>query len=169
MQNKTAIWLFTILLTAASIYQLSFTWITNSVENDAASYASEKLDSLLGINPEMSNYDKDSAFSTIESNYLLGVGSKEAYPILGYTYSECKLRELNKGLDLQGGMNVTLEVSVVDLIKAMAADSKNETFLKSINDAVELQKNSQEDFTSLFGQAMEANDPNFKLSSIFSQ
>ena len=167
MQNKTAIWLFTILLTAASIYQLSFTWITNSVENDAASYASEKLDSLLGINPEMSNYDKDSAFSTIESNYLLGVGSKEAYPILGYTYSECKLRELNKGLDLQGGMNVTLEVSVVDLIKAMAADSKNETFLKSINDAVELQKNSQEDFTSLFGQAMEANDPNFKLSSIF--
>jgi len=167
MQNKTAIWLFTILLTAASIYQLSFTWITNSIENDAESYASEKLDSLLEISPEMSSYAQDSALSTIESNYLLDVGTKEAYPLLGYTYKECKLRELNKGLDLQGGMNVTLEVSVVDLIKAMAADSKDETFVKSINDAVELQKNSQEDFTSLFGQAIEANDPDFKLSSIF--
>ena len=167
MQNKTAIWLFTILLTAASIYQLSFTWITNSVENDAESYASEKLDSLLDVKPEMSNYAQDSAFTTIESNYLLDVGSKEAYPLLGYTYRECKLRELNKGLDLQGGMNVTLEVSVVELVKVMAAESKDETFLKSINDAVELQKNSQEDFTSLFGQAVEANDPEFKLSSIF--
>ena len=167
MQNKTAIWLFTILLTAASIYQLSFTWITNSVENDAEAYASEKLDSLLEISPEMSSYAQDSAFSTIESNYLLDVGTKEAYPLLGYTYKECKLRELNKGLDLQGGMNVTLEVSVVDLIKAMAADSKDETFVKSINDAVELQKNSQDDFTSLFGRAIEANDPDFKLSSVF--
>ncbi len=167
MQNKTAIWLFTILLTAASIYQLSFTWITNSIENDAESYASEKLDSLLEISPEMSSYAQDSVLSTIESNYLLDIGTKEAYPLLGYTYKECKLRELNKGLDLQGGMNVTLEVSVVDLIKAMAADSKDETFVKSINDAVELQKNSQEDFTSLFGQAIEANDPDFKLSSIF--
>jgi hypothetical protein len=71
MQNKTAIWLFIIFLTAASIYQLSFTRVTNSVENDSEAYASEKLDSLLEISPEMSSYAQDSAFSTIESNYLL--------------------------------------------------------------------------------------------------
>ena len=167
MQNKTAIWLFTILLTAACIYQLSFTWITNGVENDAKAYVSEKLDSLLTVNPEMSSYAQDSALGVLESNYLLNVGSEEAYPVLGYTYRECKQRELNKGLDLQGGMNVTLEVSVVDLIKAMAADSKDEVFVKSINDAIELQKNSQDDFTTLFGQAIQANNPNFKLSSVF--
>ncbi len=167
MQNKTAIWLFTILLTAACIYQLSFTWVTNNVENEAKDYASEQLDSLLVVNPDMSSYAQDSALSTIESNYLLGVGSEEAYPLLGYTYSQCKQRELNKGLDLQGGMNVTLEVSVVDLIKAMAGESNEEVFVKSINDAIELQKNSQEDFTTLFGQAIDANDPDFKLISIF--
>ncbi len=167
MQNKTAIWLFTILLTAACIYQLSFTWVTNNVENEAKAYANEQLDSLLSENPDMNAFAQDSALGSLESNYLLDNGSEEAYPVLGYTYRECKQRELNKGLDLQGGMNVTLEVSVVDLIKAMAGDSKDEVFQKSINDAIELQKNSQEDFTTLFGKAIEANNPEFKLTSVF--
>lgn len=167
MQNKTAIWLFTILLTAACIYQLSFTWVTNGVEGDAKDFASDKLDSLLAENTNLSSYQQDSAKQAFETKYLLDINSKEAYPVLGYTYRECKQRELNQGLDLQGGMNVTLEVSVVDLIKAMAADSKDPVFVKSIEDAIEMQKNAQEDFTTLFGNAIQQNAPDFKLTSVF--
>ena len=68
-----------------------------------------------------------------------------------YTYSECKQREINLGLDLKGGMNVTLEVMVVDVIKALSNNSKEEKFNQAISNALKLQSNSQEDFVTLFG------------------
>jgi SecD/SecF fusion protein len=87
--------------------------------------------------------------------------------VKNYTYQECKEREINLGLDLKGGMNVTLEVSVIDLIKSMANNSTDPSFLKSLDMAQEMQKNSQEDFVTLFGRAFEKNDPNAKLAAVF--
>ncbi|MCB0481338.1 MAG: protein translocase subunit SecDF [Flavobacteriales bacterium] len=167
MQNKTALWFFTALLTLACLYQLSFSWVTSSVEGAAKEVAEQKMDSLLTVETEISAYDQDSILQKFEADYLLSQNNVAVYPILGYTYKECLRNEINLGLDLQGGMNVTLEVSVVDLIQAMAANPENPVFKKSIADALIMQKSSQDDFTTIFGNAVLANDPNFKLASVF--
>ena len=89
--------------------------------------------------------------------------------ILGaeFTYKEIKDIELNLGLDLQGGMHVTLEVSPVEIIKGLSGDSKDPSFLQALEDANQLQKNSQEAFTALFLQAYNTISPDGKLSRIF--
>jgi SecD/SecF fusion protein len=84
-----------------------------------------------------------------------------------YTFKEVRERELNLGLDLKGGMNVTLEVSVVDIIRGLANNSKNPVFQQALELAREKQKNSQEGFVTLFGEAVKEIDPNFQLTSIF--
>ncbi len=150
MQNKGAIKLFAIALTLVSIYQLSFTFITNRVRSNAK---------------EFSKGD-----ARKESTYLDSISGEEVYNFLWirhYTYKECQDRELNLGLDLKGGMNVVLEVSTVDLIKAMANYSPDSTFNKAINLALKREESSREDFVTLFGKTFQEIDPNAKLSAIF--
>ncbi len=147
MQNKGAITLLAILLALASIYQLSFTYFTKSVNNDAKEYA-------------QGDFKKELA-------YLDSMSSQPIYPVLNYTLRECQEREINLGLDLKGGMNVTLEVSVIDVLKALSSYSKDTTFLAAIKKAKEMQQNSQEDFITLFGQAFKQIDPNASLAAIF--
>ena len=167
MQNKSALWIFTLLLGVACLYVLSFTWVTASVESEAKEIAQEKLDSLLLVTPELTAQKQGEALDDFESNILLSKNSEEVYPLLGYTYRECKRRELSKGLDLQGGMNVTLEVSVVELIEVMSSNSENSTFTEAVNNALLAQKESQDDFTTLFGQEVFKLDPEFELWRIF--
>ena len=102
MQSKSAIQVFAVALVLVCIYQLSFTWVTQSVEQDAKDW---------------SNGD-----AVAEQQYLDSMATEPVYNILvkQYTYKECKDREINLGLDLKGGMNVTLEVSVIEVIKSMA-------------------------------------------------
>jgi SecD/SecF fusion protein len=147
MQSKAAIRFFAIVFALVCLYQLSFTWITARVEKQAKEFAKG---------------DEE-----LERRFLDSVSSEGVYNILvkNYTYRECKDREINLGLDLQGGMNVTLEVSVVDLIRAMANNSTDPTFNAAIDKALEMQKNSQEDFVTLFGKAFASIDPNAKLAS----
>lgn len=150
MQNKGAILTFAILLAAVCFYQLSFTWKAKQIEKDAVEYAQG--------NPEK------------EFRYLDSISGEVVYNFLGlkkFTYKEVKELELNLGLDLKGGMNVTLEVSVVDLIKALSNYSTDSTFNAALARAQELQRNSQKDFVTLFGEAFEQIDPNAKLASIF--
>jgi len=151
MQSKGAIKLLAIALALVSIYQLSFTWVTNSVKKDAAEYAKGDLKK--------------------ESAYLDSIASEGVYNFLwirNYTFRECQDREINLGLDLKGGMNVILEVSVVDLIKSLANYSKDPTFLKALDRAKELQQNSQEDFVTLFYKAFKEVAPEgARLASIF--
>lgn len=167
MQNKTAIWAFTILLTIACVYQLSFTWIASGVESDAKDYAVQKIDSIKAVNGEVGVTQEDSLFRAYESNYLVGMNHKEVYPLFGFTYRQVKKQEINLGLDLQGGMNVTLEVSVVDVIRALSGYSQDETFNKAIKEALNMQRNAQDDFVTLFGEAYNSIDPNAKLAAIF--
>lgn len=147
MQSKAAIRFFAIVFALVCLYQLSFTWITARVEKQAKEFAQG---------------DEE-----LERRFLDSISSEGVYNILlkNYTYRECKDREINLGLDLQGGMNVTLEVSVVDLVRAMANNSADPTFNAAIDKALEMQKNSQEDFVTLFGRAFASIDPNAKLAS----
>ena len=150
MQSKGAIKLFAIVLALVCLYQLSFTLVTRGVEADAREYA--KNDPIK------------------EKEYLDSIGAKGVYNIgvKDYTYRECKEREINLGLDLKGGMNVTLEVSVMDLVRSMAGQNvEDPTFKKAIDRALELQRNSNKDFVTLFGQAFTEVDPNASLAAVF--
>ncbi len=150
MQNKGAIRMFAILLGLICVYQLMFTFKASQVEKAAKVYAKG---------------DKQK-----EQAYLDSMSSEVVYNLLGlrkYTFKEVKELELGLGLDLQGGMNVTLEVSVVDLVKSLSNFSKDSTFNAALRMAVEKQKTSQEDFVTLFGKSFEQISPNGKLASIF--
>ena len=149
MQIKGAIRFLAITLAIICIYYLSFTWITTNINNDAKEYAQgnvekkyEYLDSLSG-----------------EVVYNLGFRK--------YTFRECQEREINLGLDLKGGMDVILEISVEDIIQAMANNSKDTTFQSAIKLAKEYSKDSRDDFVTLFGKAFNDVDPNAKLAAVF--
>ncbi|MDY0335368.1 MAG: protein translocase subunit SecDF, partial [Bacteroidales bacterium] len=111
----------------------------------------------------------DSIARARETYYLDSMSNEVIYNIgvRKYTFKEVRERELNLGLDLKGGMNVTLEVSVVDIIRGLANNSKNPVFQQALELAREKQKNSQEGFVTLFGEAVKEIDPNFQLTSIF--
>lgn len=133
MQNKGLIWSFIVLLTLACLYQLSFTWVAQGVESDAKDFANGSLEQ--------------------EEVYLDSMAGEEVYPLIGYTYTEVKKNVLNLGLDLKGGMNVTLEVSVADVIKALSSNSQDADFLKALERAKELQRSTQDNFVTIFSQA----------------
>jgi SecD/SecF fusion protein len=167
MQNKSFVWVFTTLLSIACLYQLSFSWVASSVEKEATVVAQRKLDSVKTVQGEIPYQVEDSLYAAFESEYLLNMQSKEVYPLLGFDYRTVKKQQINLGLDLQGGMNVTLEVSVVDVIRALSGYSKDETFNQAIANAIQAQKTSQENFVTLFSKAFTTIDPNAKLAAIF--
>ncbi len=167
MQNKSAIWVFTILLILACVFQISFTWVVNGVEEEAKETAQLRVDSLSALN-ELSLYQQDSALQSFENEILLNKGAEEVYPVMGYTYAYCKKREINLGLDLQGGMHVTLEVSVPEMIKALAGSNKgNVKFNQIMVRAKEMQRESQDDFVTLFASAHQEVAPDYPLAAIF--
>lgn len=150
MQNKGVIRLFALALALVCLYQLSFTLVSQHIEKKAKEFAKGNL--------------------IKENHYLDSVSSETAYNFIGirkYSYKDVKQREIQMGLDLKGGMNVTLEISVVDLVRSMSNYSKDPTFNAAIEKAKALQKTSQNDFVTLFGQAYHEIDPNARLASIF--
>jgi SecD/SecF fusion protein len=167
MQNKSAIWLFTILLSLACLYQLSFSWVTSGIEEEALQEATFQLDSVLNVTPELDLASQDSVKKYYEEKFLKRNASKEVYPLLGYTYSECKEKEINLGLDLQGGMSVTLEVSIPELVVNLAGNAKDPGFKAAIGEAINRQQESQEDFITLFARTYDELNPEGKLASVF--
>ena len=147
MQSKGAIKLFAVLLAIVCLYQLSFTLVTRGVEKDAKEAANGDI--------------------AKERAYLDSMNAVPVFPVLDLTYKKCKENELNMGLDLKGGMNVTLEVSLVDLVRSMANNSTDATFNKALQNAVNAQSQSQQDFVSLFVDEFQKLDPNAKLAAIF--
>jgi len=161
MRTKGAIWTLAIVLTLACIYQLSFTAKTFIVRERAQKYAHEKYD------PSTKNNSVDS----LTNHYVDSIARKKfIYNFFGlkkYSYRECQEREINLGLDLRGGMNVILEVSIADVIKSLANYSKDTTFNKAIALAKKLQLQTNEDFVTLFGKAFEEINPDGKLAALF--
>ena len=146
MQNNGLIKVFGILFGIVSIYQLSFTFISSSQEDKAESYAISRV--------AEDQPDYVALREQIESNYLDSIGNLPLY--LFTSYNDAKGKELNKGLDLKGGINVILQISVKDILKGLTDYSKNATFNKALDDADLLQKNTDEPYVESFFTAFDA-------------
>jgi len=175
MQNKGLIRFFAIAFALVSLYQLSFTYFARKVERDAKAYAqSERVERIAG---QLADGDEivemvlmDSLRRSNERFYLDSMGNEVVFNlgIRKYTFKEVKDREINLGLDLRGGMNVTLEISVPSIVRALSGNSQDPTFMLAMENAIETNKTSRENFISLFGRAFEEADPNASLAAIFS-
>ena len=174
MQNKGAIKFFAIAFALVCLFQLSFNFFTNSTERAAGKYAGNKQ--ALTLANQMAKGDagkeqflNDSIFKSRDKYYLDSMANQVVYNVVlrKYTYKECLERQINLGLDLKGGMNVTMEVSVVDVVRALSGYSTNPVFNQAIDKAVAMQKNSQQNFVTLFGQAFKEIAPNAQLAAIF--
>lgn len=155
MQNKGLIRVFAILFGLVSIYQLSFTYITNKVENEAQTFAETKI-----VASEENYISKREA--TVKK-YLDSVASVPV--IMGVTYSDAKEKELNRGLDLKGGINVILQISAKDILLNLSNNSKDPAFNKALDEAHTIQKTSSLNYLDAFMQAYEAIPGDNKLAS----
>lgn len=179
MQSKGPIKVFTILLTLACIFYLSFTWVTRNVENEAEEYANylvngpkyaELINTLSGGNASRKQIILDSLREKITDRYLDSMKKEVVYDIgiAEYTYEECKKNELNLGLDLRGGMNVTLEVSIIDIIRSMSDYNPDKDFNKALEETQKnLGVNNNDDFVTLFEKTYRKIAPNGRLAPIF--
>ncbi len=155
MQNKGLIKLFAFLFGLVSIYQLSYTFITSKVENEAQVFAINAI-------PDTED-DVLTKREALEASYLDSIGANS---IFGYTnYNEAKKKELNKGLDLKGGINVTLQISVKDILKGLANNTKDPVFNKALSDADSASKNSDDTYMELFFEAFDNIKGDTKLAS----
>lgn len=147
MQNKGLLTTFTILFAMGCLYALSLTWVANGVERDAKEFANGNSD--------------------LEYAYLDSMASEIVYPVIDYTYGELRGKMLNLGLDLKGGMNVTLEIQVAEVVKALSSNNRDVAFNTALAEAKKLQQNSNKEFVELFGQAYQDANPTGQLSAIF--
>ncbi len=125
MQNRGLIKFIAIIFAVVSIYQLSFTFVANKVKGDAKQFA---------------NGDQEK-----EVKYLDSIGKEKVLNlgILNYTYDEVKTKQINKGLDLEGGINVVLQISVKDVLKGLANNTTNPVFNKALSEAKKNQQGNQ--------------------------
>lgn len=177
MQNiKGAIRIFAILMALSCVFYLSFTFVTRNWEKKADAYANAYLerqdvkDSInvwSGGDAQLAGEIHDSILAERRHFFLYdSIAGKKVY--LGmYTYQSCKDKELSLGLDLQGGMNVTMEVSTPDIVRALANNSEAPDFTQAMDKAVAAQANSNEDFITLFVRSYKEVNPTGKLASLF--
>ncbi|MBI3520761.1 MAG: protein translocase subunit SecD, partial [Bacteroidetes bacterium] len=179
MQNKGAIKIFAILLALACIFYLSFTWVTRGVESDAKEYA-EGISSSAIVQSTAKKYANgdatkelfyvDSLKEKLVDRYLDSVKTQPVYDLLvaSYTYEDCKKREINLGLDLRGGMNVTLEISVADIVKNLSNNNPDPAFNQAIKEAqANMGVGNNDPFLTLFAKKYKAIAPNGQLAPLF--
>ena len=146
MQNKGLVVTLAVCLALVSSFYLSFSFVTKYYDNKAVEYA-----------------QGDAAK---EYQYLDSIAGEKVW--FGYTLKECREKEINLGLDLKGGMNVTMEVSVPDIIRALSGYNTTEIFNQAIAKANEKQKSSGADYLTLFFESFYELDANAQLASVFS-
>jgi SecD/SecF fusion protein len=147
MQNRGLIKFFAILFALVSIYQLSFTFVSHKIESDAKTYAN-------------GNSEK-------EFKYLDSIGKEKVFNLgfTDFTYNEIKDKKINKGLDLEGGINVQLQISVKDIIKGLSNNSKNPVFNQALAEASKNRQGNQDYLDVFFAEFEKAADGKIKLSS----
>ena len=171
MQSKGAIRFVAILLLIASIWQLSFTLVTNIQEKKAQKYADAKAEAAMQTAAFGKVAEADKAFylDSIrkEENrwYLDSISSEKIY--FGYTYKDVKTKAINLGLDLKGGMNVMLQVQLKDLVKALAGGNNAPEFTNALALAQERSVNSRQDFITLFAEAWKETSNGMPLAQVF--
>ena len=144
MQNKGLVKFFAILFALVSIYQLSFTFVASKVKDDAKAFA--------GSNPDK------------EVKYLDSIGKEKVF-LDFFTYNEVKDKQINKGLDLEGGINVILQISVKDVLKGLANNSKNPVFNQALDDATRNRQGNQSYLDAFFEAFDKASKGTTKLAS----
>ncbi len=166
MQNRGALWIFTILLALACVYQLSFSFFTGRIERQARAEAELRADSIMEASSDAS-IDREALIIENENAVLRSRGEEKVYPLLGYSYNECKEKEINLGLDLKGGMAVTLEVSIPELVVNLSDNSEDPAFNTAITNARERARTTDTDFITLFGEEYAKVEGRGPLSAIF--
>lgn len=151
MQSKGFIRVLTVLLILVCVFYMSFTFVTSSIEKDAAAYAAK-------VDP---NVDSQKYKDTYKM-YLDSIGNEKVY--LGYTYNEAREKQIGLGLDLKGGMNVTLQISVPDILRTLSKENPDPKF----NEAIALaDKSKDKDFVARFRAEYERLAPGGSLAQIF--
>jgi SecD/SecF fusion protein len=153
MQNKGGVILLTAIISILCVYYLSFTFVSQDVQKKAI---------------DVATVDGKTDYS-IKQSYLDSVWKQPIYNLLGidYTYQEIKETELNLGLDLQGGMHVTLEVSPVEIVKGVSGNSRDADFTKALELAQQRVKGTQLDFVDEFYIAFQETAPGKNLNTVF--
>ena len=146
MQNKGFVKVFAVLLTLVCVFYLSFSFVTRHYTNKAK---------------EIANGDPQ-----VEQDYLDSLSNEKVY-LGNWTLKQCREMEISLGLDLKGGMNVILEVSVPDVIKALADNKPNEAFNNALDEAAKQAISSQDDIITLFVKEYHKAAPDAKLSELF--
>ena len=147
MQGKGFIKFMAILLGIVCVYSLSFNLVSSNVEKNAKAYAKG--------DPEK------------EKAYLDSMSTVPVYPIFGFDYEFCKSKSINLGLDLKGGMNVTMEISLAELVKSLAGNPDDANFNQAVANAQTELNAGGKDFINLFVNNFEKLNPNVKLADYF--
>ena len=146
MQNKGFVKVFAVLLTLVCVFYLSFSFVTRNYTNKAKEFAKGDV--------------------KVEQDYLDSLSNEKVW-LGNYTLKQCREMEISLGLDLKGGMNVILEVSVPDVIKALADNKPDEAFNKALAEAAKQATTSQDDVITLFIKEYHKVAPGAKLSELF--
>jgi SecD/SecF fusion protein len=154
MRNQGVIVFLTVIVTALCLYYLSFTFVSNNIQQKAVEYATDSSGNV--------DFGK-------KQSYLDSIYREPVYNFLGakFTYKEIKETELGLGLDLQGGMHVTLEVSPVEIVRGLSGNSKDPAFNAALEQAQQAAKTSNDRFVNLFYSAWQEKAANQKLSTVF--
>ncbi len=164
MKLKGLVWFFSIALIFISLWELSYTWVIRNYEGKVKAQAEKQVKSQF---PDVKGEDKDLLVKNRMQRMLDSTRDKSIYPLVGTTYQKCKENELKLGLDLQGGMSVTMDVSLEGLLKSMSNNSKDPALLKAIQTANVQKINNTTDYITLFAAAYKEQNPTAKLTSLF--
>lgn len=164
MKLKGLVWFLTVALIIISLWELSYTWVVRSYESDVKEQA-ERL-----VKREAASLPPDAKAALIEAKtqrILDSTKDKAIYPIFGTTYQKCKEAELNLGLDLQGGISVTMDVALDGLLKSLSNNPQDPALLKAIQSAKAKKINSEENFITLFANEFKSQNGNGKMATLF--
>lgn len=157
MKNRGLIIALTAVVSLICMYLINFTFVARRIEKNAEEITKDSVTGKVDMGKKQA--------------YLASITNEPVYNFLGmvnYTYKEVKETELALGLDLQGGLHVTLEVSPIEILKALAGpNNRDKSFLAAIKDATDAQKNAQGNFTSLFYKAFKKREGDNKLARIY--
>jgi len=166
MKLKGLVWFFAIALIVISLWELSYTWVVRSFEKTVKAKA-ERI--IKVTSPDLKGDDKETAVK-LKTEQILAMDSTKdlsIYPVIGTTYRKCKENELNLGLDLQGGISVTMNVSLEGLLKSLSNNQNDSTLIQALNTATQQKINSATDYITLFRDAYIAKNGAGKLSALF--
>lgn len=166
MKLKGLVWFFAIALIIISLWELSYTFVVRSYEGKIKTQA-EGIVKKRYPAVKQNTDDWDLLVKSRMQHILDSTRDKEIYPVVGTSYQKCKENELNLGLDLQGGMSVTMDVSLEGLLKSMSNNSKDAGLKRALETANVQKVGNTKDYITLFTDAYLQQNPGAKLATLF--